>query len=500
MSNSGSSKIKSISSKLMGPVLGVVVLVTAAAVAFLLIATKEEPTRIAFPETAPIVDLAPLSKQAHVVEVVGFGNVRPVQEVSLRPQISGMIIETSDSLKPGGHVSAGEILVRVDPRDYQFSLQGQQARLAQAQASLNLELGQQSIAQSEWAAISSRLDPSTTNESLALREPQLQQARADLTQARSNLETARLNLERTSLKAPFNAVVLAETVDIGDVVSVGQETAVLAGTNEFWVEVQISQDDANRLSRALSSADGGFQPAKIVIDERTGQERPGRLISLLSNLAEGSRLATAIVQIDDPLLLSADTPQDLPPVFIGAYVEVHIAAGEIPESYAVPLSAMHENNTVWIRDGDGLLAFRSVEPVLVQKDTIYVDGEFAAGEELVLTRVARAVPGMRIITADEAQAQRRARAQGGRPGGQSSPGGGPSDPGVRPDGPPGDANAGTGPPGQRPGGPLGGRPGGFQGRPGGPPGERPGGFERRPGEPTGGPQGDAQQSPSAPSE
>lgn len=438
-----------------GPLLGIIVLAVAGAAAYGLIKTSRTPTRIAFPQISPIVELAPLVRRRHSVDVVGFGEVRAREEVSLRPQVAGMIVETAENLHPGGRVRVGDVLVRIDPRDYQFTVERQRARVAQARASLDLEQGQQRIAQSEWDLISERLDASAANRGLALREPQLQQARAALTQSRTELETAQLNLERTSLAAPFNAVVIAETVDLGDVVSVNQETAILAGTDEFWVEVQIGQDDATRLGRAFAAAPEGRLAASVV--QRQG--RAATMISLLSNLAVGSRLATAIVQIDDPLLLAEDADPTAEPVFLGAYVEVHIEAGELTDSYEIASSAVHENNIVWVRDADCNLAFRAVEPLLVQGEYAYVNADFEDGDALVLTRIGRAVPGLRIITAEEAAAQRRARfQQGGGPGGPGGGGPGGGGPGgIGPGGP------GGGPPGfGGPGGPGG--PGGFAGR------------------------------------
>ena len=144
--------------RIRGPFLGLIVLIAAGGIAAALIMTKKTPNRAPFPQTAPIVELAGLTKEAHSIEVIGFGNVRPVEEVSLRPQVAGMIVETGAALKPGGRVQAGDVLVRIDPRDYDFTVQSRQAQVAEAQASLALEQGRQSVAKAEWDMISKRLD------------------------------------------------------------------------------------------------------------------------------------------------------------------------------------------------------------------------------------------------------------------------------------------------------------------------------------------------------
>ena len=395
-----------------------------------LMRTAESPRRFPRPQSIPVVELAPLTKAARLIEVVGFGTVRPAEEVSLRPQVSGMVTETSAGLFPGGLVRQGELLFQIDRRDYEFALNNRQARVAQARASLEIEAGQQSIARREWEMIAQRLDAREANRALALREPQLRQARANMIQAEADLSTAQLNFERTTLSSPFNAVVITENVDLGDVVSVGQEAAILAGTNTFWIEVQISQEDAVRLARALSDSGTDRLPATVIDQDNPGSTRQATLISILSNLADGSRLATAIVEVNDPLLL-VDGASSAAPIFIGSYVEVHVEAGTLPESYAFPMTALHENDVIWVRDADGKLAFRTITPILSQDDTLFADGQFADGDQLVLTRVARAVPGMEILTAEEAAA-RRASAFGGGGGPSGGPGGGGSGGGLPP--------------------------------------------------------------------
>ena len=87
------------------------------------------------------------------------------------------------------------------------------------------------------------------DQALALREPQLAEARAVLRQAQSELKTARLRLQRTDITFPFDAMVLNESADIGDFAVVGSNLGAVADISAFWLEVEVPQNDSAALAR-----------------------------------------------------------------------------------------------------------------------------------------------------------------------------------------------------------------------------------------------------------
>ena len=96
-----------------------------------------------------------------------------------------------------------------------------------------LQAEAQELARSEQALIDwQRLSaPDEKPSALALREPQLQAAKARVLSARSTLTKAQLDLERTKIVAPFAGRVLQQLVDLGQVVSNGAQLAEIYATD-----------------------------------------------------------------------------------------------------------------------------------------------------------------------------------------------------------------------------------------------------------------------------
>jgi len=157
------------------------------------------------PETVPedkttaakIVQTIPLVPQTRSVAVSASGSVVPSRKVVIKPQVSGLVIWQSESVVIGGHVKAGDELVRIDPNDYELALAEQQADFEQARFEREVESGRQVIAKREWGELQSDLDMGEVNKSLVLREPHLRRAEALMEKARNDIEIARLQRSRT---------------------------------------------------------------------------------------------------------------------------------------------------------------------------------------------------------------------------------------------------------------------------------------------------------------
>jgi len=75
------------------------------------------------PAQAKLVQVIAVRKDDCSTMVIADGIVMPAQEVSLRPQVTGQIVELSADVVPGGIVKAGQNLMRIDHRDYEILVQ-----------------------------------------------------------------------------------------------------------------------------------------------------------------------------------------------------------------------------------------------------------------------------------------------------------------------------------------------------------------------------------------
>jgi len=370
------------------------VLAVGGAAAYYLLTSAPEVERTSAPPQAPVVQVVAPERGPFARRVEAFGSVRPAEEVTIAPEVSGRVVEIHDDLEPGGLIGAGEVLIRIDPEEYELALAEAEGALAEAEAALEVERGRQRVAEREWELFGKDLPDAELGRELALREPQLRQAEARIQSARSMVKQAELQLKRTTVRAPFDAIVLEESVDLGQLLNVGEEVASLAGTSAFWVLASIPAD---RLGAVLEAAESGEQTVRVYsdVDQSAGQgPRPGRLVRHLGQVDTEGRMAQVLVEIADPLHLEHDA--DSFPLPLNSYVRVAIDAGTIEGVAGIPRRSMRENSEVWVADAKDTLAVRPVDVVWRQGDEIAVKDTLAPDDQLIVSAVGDPLPGMAL--------------------------------------------------------------------------------------------------------
>jgi len=305
------------------------------------------------------------------------------------PQVSGALTMVSDQLLPGGRFAKGALLARIDSRDYQLAADQERERLQQAEVSLALEQGRQETARREWVLLGNEGEPPD----LAARKPQLRSAELALETARSGLKRAELALSRTAIRAPFNAMVLNESADIGQVVGAAP-IATLVGTDRFWVNVSVPVEQLSALDIPGVRGERGSTAAII---QQLGAEqltRSGEVLRLAGQLDPQSRTATLIVAVDDPLNLQAGTNPGLP-MLPGAFVDVVIEGRAMPQTVTVPRVALQDGDHVWVSQ-DGRLVRRDVTVGWRNGDSIVLTGGLEAGEQVITTSLSFPIEGMSV--------------------------------------------------------------------------------------------------------
>lgn len=374
-------------------------LLAGAAALVLIFSTEPTPTReTQVRETAMLVDVTrPEAGSFHPV-IQAMGTVRPAHEITSRPRVGGQVTGIGGNFTPGGFVAEGEVLLTIEDADYQNALAQRESELAQAESELEMELGQQDKARQDYQSLGRELSPD--RKALVLRQPQLQAARAAVKAARAAVEQARLNLERTKVTAPFDAHVLDREVNRGSQVAAGDALGRLTGLDTYWVETTIPVD---RL-RWLDFADGDpGHGSPVEVRNRTGWpegvHRDGYLYRLVGELESGTRMARALVAVDDPL---ARKGGDAPRLMIGAFVEARITGREIPDVVRLDRDYLRRDDTVWLMR-DGRLAIQPVDIVLRDSQYAYIRDGLAADDQVVTTSLATVKAGVALRTGDDAE-------------------------------------------------------------------------------------------------
>jgi RND family efflux transporter MFP subunit len=329
-----------------------------------------------------------------------MGTVTAAQTVTVLPEVSGRIVYQSSRLVPGGRFSKGQILVRIDPTDYDLALKQQQARVVQAKMELARERGLKSVAEQEWNLIRDEVQPTEEGKKLALREIQMENAQVAVDAAQSSLDQAMVIRERTVIKAPFNAVITEEFVDRGQVVSPASRIGTLVATDKFWVQVSVPVD---RLSWIHIPGVNSKVGSQVEVIQRAGADieiqRRGRVIKLQTSLDPKNKMARLLVEVDDPL----DTPGEngmVMPLLLGSYVNVCIQGPRVQDAVAVPRLALRDQNRVWVMN-ENKLQIRKVEVVWIRKETVFVRGDLQSGETVITSRISAPIEGMLLYTRED---------------------------------------------------------------------------------------------------
>ena len=183
-----------------------------------MVSLKPAPAKLESPETAVAVETLVLEKTQTQLIVQSQGTVQPRTRTALISEVSGAVLKVSPEYVVGGVFKAGDILMQLDPTDYQVALQRAEARLISMNAQLSFEQARSAQAEKEWAMTGR---PATEAPLLALRKPYLAEARANVLQAQAEVKQAQQKLDKTTIRAPYAGMVSEKGADIGQYVSLG---------------------------------------------------------------------------------------------------------------------------------------------------------------------------------------------------------------------------------------------------------------------------------------
>ncbi len=379
-------------------VLPVAVLAIGFAGAFLIIRFRPRVERRAADVPPPIVRVGRAVRQDLALDVRSQGTVAPRTATTLVAEVSGRVEAVAAEFAAGGFFRRGEALVQIDPRDHRLAVSAAEAEVARARVMLDREIAEAEVARREWEELG-RGEPAA----LALREPQLAEARAVLQAAEAALEKARLDLSRTTIRAPYDGRIRETTADVGRYVSPGTPVASIYATDLAEIRLPVPKHEIGFLDIDLGSGDGTAGPEVLLrgaIGGRTHEWR-GRIVRTDSAFDERTRMLDLFARVADPFRRAPGargTPLPMG-LFVEAEIRGRLAAGVV----VLPRTALRDDGRVLIVDGEGRLRFRAVEPVRVARDRVVLRDGVEDGEIVCVSTLETVVDGMRVRTVLEGE-------------------------------------------------------------------------------------------------
>ncbi len=373
--------------------------ILAAAGAAIVWINRTEPTaeRItATRQSAALVETITVQRGTYAPRLVVLGTVQAAQDIVLSPRVGGQVIELSPKFVPGALLRKGEVLLRIDPADFENAVSIRQSELEQAQASLQIEQGRQNVARRELALLQGTIDE--TNRALVLRQPQLASIRAEVSAAEAAVERAKLDLERTTVLAPFDAQILSRSVNVGSQVSPGDELAQLVGIKEYWISAAVPVRNLQWVRFGETNDDEGSRVTIRNPDSwPPGAVRHGRVARMIGTLDQQTRLARILVTVPDPLGQASDGP----PLILDTLIQTEIEGKPIREVVRIDRELIRDSDTVWVMK-DNKLEIRETEIAFRDAEHAYVRQGLEDGDEVVVTTLATVAEGVGLRKVDDA--------------------------------------------------------------------------------------------------
>ncbi|MDJ0722554.1 MAG: efflux RND transporter periplasmic adaptor subunit [Desulfobacterales bacterium] len=362
--------------------------------------SRTAPAKQAGPPLGPLVETLTVQAGDHQVQVHVTGTVQSRRRAEIMPQVSGRVTRLAPGFEAGGFFREGELLFEIEVDDYRLAVEKTKAEVVRSEYELAKIESEARVARVEWERLD--LDNKDRPNPLVLYEPQLANARAALAAAKADLTQRRLDVRRTKVRAPFNGRIQEESIDPGQYVVAGQSVAVVAGTDTAEIVVPVPLNELRWLEVPRRPGDKGSS-ARVHLDVGGHPVSwEGRIDRGLGDVDPKGRMARLVVAVEDPYGLSRDDDRRMfMDLSEGLFVQVILNGRRMEDIVAIPAEALRSDATVWIMAPDNKLAIRTVSVLRRERDTVLVRGGLATGDQLIITRLSGAAPGMALRLAGE---------------------------------------------------------------------------------------------------
>jgi RND family efflux transporter MFP subunit len=367
------------------------ILVSAVLLAVALSMTKPPPETKDTNNIAMLVEAQVLDVTTIEFAVTSQGTVLPRTETILSAEVSGAVVEVSPKFTAGGVFARDEVLMRIDPSNYEVAAEQAAAVVRQRQIEYDgaLKLRNQGYrAEAELAA-----------------------ADAALATANAELVRARRNLERTRIRLPYEGMVRSKEADLGQFVNVGTRLGVTFATDLAEVRLPLTDADLAFVdlpdTREIAQTGGSLSgPHALLTAVQRGQLQSWDSIVVRSEgvVDEKNRVTYAVAQIADPYARHARDTRAVP-LPVGTFVSARIAGVTADNVIRVPRLALRGADRLMFIDEESRLQLRTVDVLRTDADYAYLSGGAKSGERIIVTAIDAPINGMKVRTGDPADVE-----------------------------------------------------------------------------------------------
>jgi len=344
------------------------------------------------PEAAIAVKTEIVNRAQLAMHVESQGIVAPRTRTRIVSEVSGLVLDVADAFVVGGTFKAGDMLLKLDPTDYEVALQRAEAKVISFKALMELENARSVQAEKEWGMTGR---PTSEAPLLALRRPYLLEAEANLLQAKAEVRQAEIKLSKTIIRASYAGMVSEKLADIGQFVTMGTAIGETFAIDFVEIRLPLSEKDLTMMDGLSSQVE--LRKKQITL---TGTV-DGIVTSWLATLArsegvvdELSRSQYIVARVADPYGLDDNDRQV--PLRVGTFVKASIQGKVLKDVFKVPRSALLEGSRIGLVDDQALLKIISVEVASTDDNHYYISEGLQDGHQIVTSALGTPIEGLKL--------------------------------------------------------------------------------------------------------
>ena len=373
---------------LISIVVSIIVLIVGVMGMKMLASMKTPPAEAKNGERPLRVEATQVKQEDIPVFITGYGEVKTFNVVPIAPEVTGKIVKIHSRLEAGEIISKGELLFKIDPRDYMTVRKTGRNRLKILKRS-------QELAKKEYERVRVLFEKNSVGTQAGVEAAEKAMLSAsDLTsQIAQILETAETNLERCEVRAPFNARVKSVSLEKGQYVTPGQNVVILADDSVLEIQVPLDSRDSRKWLRFREDKTNGkvawFSSLEQVpcqiswTENNNGQTWDGQLHRVVK-FDQQTRTLTVAVRVYAETAVKKN-PQSLPLVE-GMFCSIKIPGRTLNNVFRLPRQAVSFENTVHLAV-DNRLKTVPVKVARMEGENVYVHSGLIAGDMVVTTRL-----------------------------------------------------------------------------------------------------------------
>jgi len=337
----------------------------------------------------PKVDVAVPLQRSITRYLEATGNTAPIKNVDLVARVQGFL--QSIEYKDGAFVKEGTTLFTIEPETYKLKLEQAQAAEAGTQASVkqaDADFKRQTELVQRQAVSQATLDTST-----AARD----NAQATLQQAQVNTKIAAVNYGYTKVVAPFDGIVSAHLVSVGELVGAASpptQLATIVALDPIYVNFNVSEQDVLRIRaeaarRGMSANDLRQLPVEVGLQTETGYPHKGKLdyASPTLNQSTGTLAVRGVLPNPDRVLLP------------GYFVRVRVPFDEQKDALLVPDVALGTDQAgryLLVVNAENVVEQRKVQVGQSEGGLRVIEAGLKPDDRVVTAGLLRAIPGQKV--------------------------------------------------------------------------------------------------------